>query len=282
MLPSCFSRCDGCVSPNKRNMRVSKRVACWKSMKGKKEHHTTGQGASSPSRPGRPGSPFSPLKPRKPCLWNQPFKTRWRSVCAPEQLQDVSTPVPWWTWFRTLNMLRQTETGLTGADPKLLGLNGHMLASCGSMKGRRLRSWVFGESASKSAPWRRIWPKQHLLEGPAAAAAFLFVSWDKTSCSTIETRDKRKQTFSIFPLSLGYTSDWHTNGQGASNPGAPWSPLSPLAPLLPFLPLSPWKQQCIKKTHFSPPHWATPEATDFGLMFLHGYMLVATFISKYI
>lgn len=50
------------------NMHVSMRVACWKTMKGKKEHHTTGQGASSPSRPGRPGSPFSPLKPRKPCL----------------------------------------------------------------------------------------------------------------------------------------------------------------------------------------------------------------------
>lgn len=42
-------------------------------VKGKKEHHTTGQGASSPSRPGKPGSPFSPLMPRKPCLWNQPF-----------------------------------------------------------------------------------------------------------------------------------------------------------------------------------------------------------------
>lgn len=60
----------------------------------------------------------------------------------------------------------------------------------------------------------------------------------------------------IFPLPLGYTLDyWHTNGQGASNPGAPWSPLSPLAPLLPFLPLSPCKQQCInKKTNFSPPN----------------------------
>lgn len=33
----------------------------------------------------------------------------------------------------------------------------------------------------------------------------------------------------------------HTNGQGASNPGAPWSPLSPLDPLEPFLPLSPCK-----------------------------------------
>lgn len=34
----------------------------------------------------------------------------------------------------------------------------------------------------------------------------------------------------------------HTNGQGASNPGAPWSPLSPLGPLEPFFPLSPCKQ----------------------------------------
>lgn len=50
------------------NMHVSMRVACCETMKGKKEHHTTGQGASNPSRPGRPGSPFSPLKPRKPCL----------------------------------------------------------------------------------------------------------------------------------------------------------------------------------------------------------------------
>lgn len=33
----------------------------------------------------------------------------------------------------------------------------------------------------------------------------------------------------------------HTNGQGASNPGAPWSPLSPLGPLEPFFPLSPCK-----------------------------------------
>lgn len=31
----------------------------------------------------------------------------------------------------------------------------------------------------------------------------------------------------------------HTNGQGASNPGAPCSPFSPLGPFLPFFPFSP-------------------------------------------
>ena len=58
-----------------------------------------------------------------------------------------------------------------------------------------------------------------------------------------------------FPSPAGCTADQgHTNGQGASNPGAPWSPLCPLGPLIPFLPLSPCKQQRIhKNTNFSPP-----------------------------
>lgn len=51
-------------------------------MKGKKEHHTTGQGASSPSRPGKPGSPFSPLKPRKPCCEINHLKPVLQLMCS--------------------------------------------------------------------------------------------------------------------------------------------------------------------------------------------------------
>lgn len=85
-------------------------------------------------------------------------------------------------------------------------------------------------------------------------------SWG--SLKHLITRAKRKMTTEytalwdgvVFWVSapslclLADTSDYqHTNGQGASNPGAPWSPLSPLTPLLPFLPLSPCEQQRIKK-----------------------------------
>lgn len=74
-------------------------------------------------------------------------------------------------------------------------------------------------------------------------------------------------------MPLGYTPDYqHTNGHGASNPGAPWSPLSPLTPLLPFLPLSPCEQQRIKKDkNSSPPLKATQESNAcFALFDLSG------------
>lgn len=42
-------------------------------------------------------------------------------------------------------------------------------------------------------------------------------------------------------MTSGARAPWvrHTNGQGASNPGAPCSPFSPLGPFLPFFPFSP-------------------------------------------
>lgn len=45
----------------------------------------------------------------------------------------------------------------------------------------------------------------------------------------------------LLSLPLHMTVSWvtHTNGQGASNPGAPCSPFSPLGPFLPFFPFSP-------------------------------------------
>lgn len=42
----------------------------------------------------------------------------------------------------------------------------------------------------------------------------------------------------------------HTNGQGASNPGAPCSPFSPLGPFLPFFPFSPCGYKGLNKTGF--------------------------------
>lgn len=39
----------------------------------------------------------------------------------------------------------------------------------------------------------------------------------------------------------------HTNGQGASNPGAPCSPFSPLGPFLPFFPFSPCEYNGLQK-----------------------------------
>lgn len=39
----------------------------------------------------------------------------------------------------------------------------------------------------------------------------------------------------------------HTNGQGASNPGAPCSPFSPLGPFLPFFPFSPCGHKSFNK-----------------------------------
>lgn len=41
-----------------------------------------------------------------------------------------------------------------------------------------------------------------------------------------------------------------TNGQGASNPGAPCSPFSPLGPFLPFFPFSPCGYNGLDKTSF--------------------------------
>lgn len=91
-----------------------------KKMKGKKQHHTTGQGASSPSRPGKPGSPFSPLKPRKPCCEISHLKTSFaaylqqRSLCTPLlHGRRVSTCVCWVTgcWFPK----HAFNLGLTGA-----------------------------------------------------------------------------------------------------------------------------------------------------------------------
>lgn len=123
MLSSCFSSCRmwRMCGNMESNMLVSKSGACWKGMKGKKEHHTTGQGASSPSRPGRPGSPFSPLKPRKPCLWHQPFKTRWRSVCAPIAGRSPLLSSSW-PDAGTLNM-QGAETHRNRANLKLRDLN---------------------------------------------------------------------------------------------------------------------------------------------------------------
>lgn len=42
-----------------------------------------------------------------------------------------------------------------------------------------------------------------------------------------------------------------TNGQGASNPGAPCSPFSPLGPFLPFFPFSPCGHNGLDKTKVS-------------------------------
>ena len=42
----------------------------------------------------------------------------------------------------------------------------------------------------------------------------------------------------------------HTNGHGASNPGAPCSPFSPLGPFLPFFPFSPCGYKGLNKRQF--------------------------------
>lgn len=47
----------------------------------------------------------------------------------------------------------------------------------------------------------------------------------------------------------------HTNGQGASNPGAPCSPFSPLGPFLPFFPFSPCEYNGLVKLKSFFEHW---------------------------
>lgn len=49
---------------------------------------------------------------------------------------------------------------------------------------------------------------------------------------------------------LSNTQVRRTNGQGASNPGAPCSPFSPLGPFLPFFPFSPCGYNGLDKTSF--------------------------------
>lgn len=49
---------------------------------------------------------------------------------------------------------------------------------------------------------------------------------------------------------LSNTQARRTNGQGASNPGAPCSPFSPLGPFLPFFPFSPCGYNGLDKTCF--------------------------------
>lgn len=128
--------------------------------KGKEEHHTTGQGASSPSRPGKPGSPFSPLKPRKPCLWNQPFKASFqlleqRSVFSPLLLGSrVSTALRWvtlgdsgWLGPSVLNMrvIRTAQTG-TGLIEMTVMPNDEQMIQSGdvSFEGLTIRILIEG------------------------------------------------------------------------------------------------------------------------------------------
>lgn len=81
----------------------------------------------------------------------------------------------------------------------------------------------------------------------------LFVFWKQTQ-SELRWYGPSSLLLSQLSLRMGHLETVaqvrHTNGHGASNPGAPCSPFSPLGPFLPFFPFSPCGYKGLNKRQF--------------------------------